>query len=510
MPRYAAIDIGSNSVRMLVAEVQSGRIPQVLAADRQVTRLGESVFRGGRVSREALDNLCAILARMGECIARHNPIAVRAVATSAVRDAANQAELLERVSGALGVRVEVISGLEEARLIHLGVTSQWPELKGRVLIVDVGGGSSEIILSDHGARAEAFSKPLGALRLTKVFLESDPPSSSELRRMEQYIDEKLAPCLARIGARGFDRAIGTSATAAAMVCAVHRIPRTRREEADRLRVTAPQVRRLYQDLIVRDLAQRRKIPGIGPRRAEIIIAGAAVFLKTMQAFQLRSFSYSSAGVREGVVADLAARGVGRERTLLDRDQRRVVEQMARKYGVDAPHARKVASIAHQLFESLQPLHGLPPESGRLLEAAAYLHDVGHFISDSAHHKHSAYIVANSGMPGFTERERHLIALLCRFHRKSLPSPRHEGFQLVADEDKRVLLRLLPLLRLADSLDRGHSQQVEQVSCKLLPEAVLVEVKAGADTDLDIWAAERVSDVFREIYGKGLDLAAVRS
>lgn len=510
MPRYAAVDIGSNSVRLLVAEAHPGGGFTELAADRQVTRIGESVFRDGRISAESLREVCNVLARMNQSIAKLNPMAVRVVATSAVRDASNQLEFLDAAAAAIGAPVEIISGLEEARLIQLGVLARWPHPDQRVLMIDVGGGSAEIILSDHGARKEAFSKPLGAVRLKEVFLPSDPPDAAQLRRMEEFVLEKIAPCLQRIPHRSFDRVIGTSATAAAIVCAVHRIPRTRREEADRMLVTPVQVRRLYREITSRSLSARRRMPGIGPRRAEIIIPGVAVFLKTMEAFQVRSLHYSSAGVRDGVVADLAARGAGRERSLLDRDQRRVVEQMAKKYGVPVPHARHVASLAHGLFESLYSLHELAPPYGRLLEAAAYLHDTGHYVSDSAHHKHSAYLVANSGLPGFTGEERHMIAMLCRFHRKSMPSQRHEGYVLMSPEQRRALMLLLPLLRLADSLDRSHSQKVERVECHVRKGAAVLEVKAAADTDLDLWAAERASDVFRQVYAMPLELVSVRS
>src|SRR5579875_511992 len=190
MPRYAAVDIGSNSVRMMAAEV-IGAETKILAQDRQVTRLGESVFRSGRVSEEALNFLVQNLARMAGTYSRLETVAVRAVATSAVRDASNQAEFLQRTSQALGANVEIISGSEEARLIQLGVEARWPRPKERTLIIDVGGGSAELIVAQGGALIDAVSKPLGAVRLTEVFLKADPPGSDELRRLEGYIDEKL-------------------------------------------------------------------------------------------------------------------------------------------------------------------------------------------------------------------------------------------------------------------------------------------------------------------------------
>jgi len=510
MPRYAAVDIGSNSVRMLAAETGPNAPAKILAAERMVTRLGGSVFQTGRIAPDALDFVTDVLSRMAQCYRKLEVIAVRAVATSAVRDASNQHEFLMRASSALGVPVEIISGQEEARLIHMGVQSRWPQTDKRILILDVGGGSAELILSEGGELVEAFSKPLGAVRLTEAFLKSDPPSPLDLHRMNEYIEEKLSTPLRRIGTGPFDRMIATSATAAAIVCAVNRVARARREEADRLKASVQQVRKFAREVSALDLAQREKIQGIGPRRAEIIVAGAAVFRRTLELFQRPSLHYSAAGVRDGIIADLAARGAGRELTMLNRDQRRVVEQMVRRYGTPMLHARKVAEIAHRLFEALQPLHRLPPGNGKLLEAAGYLHDIGHFVSASSHHKHSHYLVAHSDLPGFTDQERQMIAMLCRYHRKSMPLPRHSPFQSFDPESRRAITLLSPLLRIADSLDRSHEQRVSGMQVQLRSGSVILGLESQTDTDLEIWAVERVADAFREIYQMSLSLARVKS
>jgi exopolyphosphatase/guanosine-5'-triphosphate,3'-diphosphate pyrophosphatase len=510
MATYAAVDIGSNSVRLLVSNLVPGQPPETLAAEREVTRLGESVFRGGLISPEAIGIVCAVLARMAAILSRYDVVAARAVATAAVRDASNQAEFLENASAALGIPVEVISGQEEARLIHLGVQSVWPHPAGRVLVVDVGGGSAELILSENGRLGAAFSRQIGALRLTELFIKHDPPLAVELHQLDEYVREKIAAAVERIGRGPWQRAIATSATAAALVSAINRIPRSRREEADRLRATAAQVRRFLHQVSGKDLAARRKIPGIGPRRAEIIVAGAAVFRRIIEDFNLPAIHYSVAGVRNGIIADLVARGAGRERARLSREQRRVVEAMAQRFGVSVLHARKVAKLAATLYESLEPLHRLPSDCGKLLEAAAYLHDVGHYISDTAHHKHSAYIVANSDLPGFTAQEKKLIAMLCRYHRKSMPAPRHNAFEELSADEKRVVLLLAPLLRLADSLDRSHQQRIERMDCQVRNGKVILYLSSTADTDLEAWAGERAAEIFQQVYERPLALVRLRS
>jgi exopolyphosphatase/guanosine-5'-triphosphate,3'-diphosphate pyrophosphatase len=508
MPRYAAVDIGSNSVRMEAAEVNNGEAPRILVSERQVTRLGASVFGAGRISQDAMDMICGILSGMAAQYRRLDLTGVRAVATAAVRDASNQQEFIARASAALGTDVEIISGQEEARLIHLGVSSRWPHPKERFLIIDIGGGSAEIILSENEKIDQAFSKPLGALRLQELFLRSDPPRPADLHRLEGYIDERIGSAVRRIGPAHIDRVVGTSATASAVVCAVNQIPRARRDESDRRRATTARIRKLYQELSTLDVEGRQKIPGIGPRRAEIIIPGAAVLLHVLEAFNMPALFYSAAGVRDGIIVDLATRGVGRELCQLSADQRAVVEQMAEHYGVPLRHTRKVAKLAGDLFQGLQTVHKLPPHFGRMLEAAAYLHDTGHYVSDTRHHKHSYYLVINSDMPGFTRGERELIANLCRYHRKALPTPEHYNLQLLDTDARKAVNYLNPLLRMADSLDRSHGQRVRSVDCKVRENDFLLTLNVGPDTDIDleVWAAERLTEIFRQVYGKPAVLA----
>jgi exopolyphosphatase/guanosine-5'-triphosphate,3'-diphosphate pyrophosphatase len=508
MPRYAAIDIGSNSIRLLAAEIEPGGTMRILESERTVTRLGENVFRAGFISAEAMDSVSEVLARMVAAYRRHDVTAARLVATAAVRDAGNSAEFIERCSEIAGQPVEIISGQEEARLIHLGVESRWPHPQERLLIVDIGGGSAEFIEAQRGNLVQAFSRPLGAVRLHSTFLrDADPPSVPALRRLNEFIDEKLAVPLRRITHGGFARAIGTSASASAIVCAVNRIPRTRRDEADRRRATLSEIRRLCRELAGKSLEQRRKVTGIGPRRAEIIVPGAAVLVRTLEAFDVPAFYYCAAGVREGIVKDLADRGAGRERSRLDREDRSLVEQFARRFGVDLGHARKVAQFSRDLFHALETLHKLPPEFGRLLETAAYLRDVGHAISDTAHHKHSQYIVANADLASFTDLERLMVAMLCRYHRKSMPAQRHGDFQALPPLEKNAVAMLAPILRIADALDRSRDQRIRGIECTMRNGAVHLALHADRDASLEIWAVERAAGAFHQIFNRTLTVAA---
>jgi exopolyphosphatase/guanosine-5'-triphosphate,3'-diphosphate pyrophosphatase len=501
MLRYAAVDIGSNSTRMLAAEVQPGSPPAVLAAEREVTRLGASVFHDGKLSPQAIDDTVRVLTRMAETYRKLDVVGVRAVATSAVRDASNQAEFISRATTALGTPVEIITGREEARLIHQGVMSRWPQPGRRVLIIDIGGGSAEIISSDDQTLIDAVSKPLGAVRLQEMFLHGEPPAGREMLQMAEFVDEKLEAAITRMGLR-WDRVIATSATAAAVVCAVNRVARSKRDEADRLRASTAQIRKLYRKLSTLDLAGRRKVAGIGPRRAEIIVAGTGTLLRILERFHASAVYYSAAGVRDGIIADMASRGVGGELARLSRDQRQEVERVATRFGAPVRNSRRVAALGQALFTRLQPLHQLPLNYGRLLEAACYFSETGHYINDAAHHKHAYYIISNVDLSGFTSREREVIANLCRYHRKAMPSPTHPEYQALSPEDRRPVLLLIPILRLADNLARSPEQEeAELAGFEIQPSRVLLKLKNSREPDLAEWAASRVSAVFAQVYGR---------
>jgi exopolyphosphatase / guanosine-5'-triphosphate,3'-diphosphate pyrophosphatase len=509
MSRYAAIDIGSNSIRMLAAEITPDNKMIPLAAERQVVRLGTSVFREGRLSESAMNLACDALAQMASIYKKLDLLGVRAVGTAALRDASNQPEFLARASTILGTPVEIISGLEEARLVHLGVQSVWPHPKQRLLIADVGGGSAELVLSEGGHILESYSKPLGAVRLTEMFLKSDPPDPRELVRMQKYIQERIAGPALRFSGKRIDRMIATSSTAAALVCAANRVRRSRRELADRLPATAAQIRRVFRELSALNIEGRRAVTGIGPKRAEIIVAGVTTLQTFVETFRVPRLYYSTAGVREGIIADLTHRRVGLEQTRLDADRRRVIEATARKYGISGRHARKVAYLAGVLFHALRPLHALSPEQGQLLEASAHLHNIGHYVNDSRHHRHSYYLVANADLAGFADRERQVIAHLCRYHRKSMPQPSHLEFQALDSESRRVVVLLTPLLRLAVALDQSQEQLVDDLEVAMDDRTVTVTLKSTREPDVEQWHAEQVSPVFREILGRQLVIRTKR-
>ena len=314
MSRFAAIDIGSNSIRLKIADAvrPSNGLPvlNTLKSRREVTRLGEGVFQAeNKISKMAMKETFAVLAEMAESCAGFRIAGMRAVATSAVRDAKNHLEFLARAKEILGVPVEVISGPEEADLVHLGVHARWRQHPDKLsLIVDLGGGSAQFINGQPGKTVDKVSRPLGAVRLRELFLKHDPPRKSELRLMNKYIDEKLSVVTARFPADSLHQVIVTSGTAAALVCAVNEFCRTEWEDGDGFRASIGKVKDFYEKVSILALARRRKIVGISKRRAEVIVPGVAVLKKILVTFRLPALTYSAAGVADGIIATLAMRG----------------------------------------------------------------------------------------------------------------------------------------------------------------------------------------------------------
>ena len=429
MPRYAAIDIGSNSIRMEAAEVAPGQAIRVLASDREVTRLGESVFRTGSVSDEALRATCAVLARMAALYRKLEVVGVRAVATSADPRYAQS----EGVPGArLGSR-----GHAGRNHLRPRRSAADPPGRGERLAAEGPAHADDRYRRrqrrDHRRRGRATARGLfeAARRGAPEgdFSQGRSALAAAVARDARiYSGETGERARRRLGNAGWDRAIATSATASAVASAVSRVPRSKRDEIDRLRISGAQVKRLYAQLSQLNLAARRKVTGIGPRRAEIIVPGLAVLLDFLRQFQLPAVYYSRAG---------RARRHHRRPGRAQRGRRALAlePRPAPRSGGDGTALRRPAGTRAQrsarresALHRARPIHGLPPAAGKLLEAAAYLCDIGHYVSSASHHKHSYYVVANSDMAGFTDRERVLIASLCRYHRKSLPSPLHSAYR----------------------------------------------------------------------------------
>ncbi len=512
MRTFAAIDIGSNSCRLKIAKVVAHQL-RTVAEDREVTRLGASVFESGLISPEAMANTLRALKRFQRAVQTHGVEKIRVVATAAMRDARNGPAFQAWVKAETGWNLEIISGLEEGRLIHLGVmaggaTGPGPGVGGRVLLIDLGGGSCEITLSEHKRIKETISVPLGAVRLTEEFLSEDPAPAEGLARMRRWIGKELRRAHRRIQPAGVGMVIATSGTAAALSDACAAAGKSARSQAGRLPGTVPtgEVRRLAAKLAKMTLPEREAVPGIGPRRAEIIVAGTQVYAELLESFGLKGFRYSELGLRDGILAQMLAEQDARATAHKEFEHERweSVLATARRYGVDLKRAEPVRAHAIQLFKELKPLHQMPPEYESWLAAAAMLHDTGKFINHQGHHRHTQYIVSSSEIYGYTQVQRTTVSAIARYLGKSRPQPGDRALRNIPADEHKHVHRAVVLLRLAVALNQDRASDVLRVRARIYPKRVYLELEPGrTGAELELWSLRKESDYFREVFGREL-------
>src|SRR5271165_1920904 len=511
MPTFAAVDIGSNSVRLKIARVVRGRL-HTLLEDREVTRLGESVFGYGSLDPEAMALTIRVLQRFHRSVQGFAADRVRVVATAALRDARNSRAFLDWVRSATGWQTEVISGLEEGRLIHLGILSNARIANQRALLIDLGGGSCELTLSVSGHIADMVSLPIGAVRLTQMFLHHDPPRENELEQMRGLVQREVSRVQKRIRDARVQVAIATSGTPAAL-SGLYEAKVRGYDETKPHTVPHPAVSKIVKELSRRSLAERRALPGIGPRRAEIIVAGAMVFAELMDKCGLRSFRYLPLGLRDGLLAqmmaDYSASSAMKERVESERHDALLAS--AKHYGADLIFAQRIRDLSLQLFRRLQSVHHLPPEYADWLEAAALLHEVGAFINRSGRRRHTYYIIAHSEIFGYTPVQRRIIAAIARYVGKSLPASNDPIMRMVPRADQAQVPKAVALLRLARALDQARRGAVRELHVRVQQDGPVhlgLTPASREGVELELWAVEQERNYFKSVFGRDL-LAQLR-
>jgi exopolyphosphatase/guanosine-5'-triphosphate,3'-diphosphate pyrophosphatase len=505
MPTFAAVDIGANSVRLKIARLERGRLLPIVE-DREVTRLGESVFQHGTLSTQAMEQTVRVLRRFHRAAVAAGAEYTRVVATSALRDAENAGAFIDWVHSATGWNLEVISGLEEGRLIHLALMSGMSSARRlRVLLFDLGGGSCEITVSDHGDIKYMVSLPLGAVRLTREFLKHDPPKRKELERATAFITEELRRVEQPLARHRLQVAIATSGTAEALSTVWKR-----RRHGRPVTVPTEAVAELRDELARIPAAARAKYQGIGTRRAEIIVAGAAVYAELLGMVDLPSFRYSRLGLRDGLLAQMVAdydRGTPFQKRI-DSERRNAIASMARQYGVDTKFAERVRALAMQLFDALQRIHRLPQDYRDWLAAAAMLHEAGTYVNRAGRNRHTYYLISHSELFGFTAEQRNIVAAIARYIGKSKPAPENRPVRVLSPTDQQYVRKAVVLLRLARALDQSRRGMVRNVDVRSARSRVVLdlETKRGS-IELERWALEKEKRYFREVFGRELVLAA---
>jgi exopolyphosphatase/guanosine-5'-triphosphate,3'-diphosphate pyrophosphatase len=514
MPTFAAIDIGSNSVRVKIATVHQHRL-KTLHEDREVVRLGESVFQTGVISPEAMANTIKALKRFQKAVQLHVADKVRVVATSAMRDARNAAAFNAWVKSATGWDVEVISGLEEGRLIHLGIVTHEPGAKGRCLMIDLGGGSCEVILSDRGRIKEMVSLPLGAVRLQQEFLHGDPPAKQDVARLKQFIDRELHRAERKLGTPRVALVIATSGTAAALAEAslaiMTKVPvrKTMPKGFVRLKpnIARTEILRPLADRLAKmSNVQRASIPGIGPKRSEIVISGALVYARLLERLGLKGFRYSPLGLRDGMLAQMLAEvdlraSVHRK---IESERWAGVLEVCRRYGVDQRKAEPVREHVAQLFDELLRVHELPTEYRLWLQSAAMMQDVGKYMNHQGHHRHTQYILANSEIFGFSPEQRAVVSAIARYLGKSRPDAMERPMRAVPVQEHSNVVRAIVLLRLAVALNQDRASAVVRIRTYVYPKRVVLELVPGrGGAELEAWGLKKEAAYFREVFDRDL-------
>ncbi len=510
----AAIDVGTNSIHMVVVEINPA-LPsfKIIAAQKDTVRLGERCQQTGQLTPEAMERALGALRRCRELADSLRVEAVLGVATSAVREAPNGLEFLQRVRQETNLDIDLISGEEEARRIYLGVLSGL-ELQGHPhVIVDIGGGSTELILGDGHEPRYLSSTKVGAVRLTDMFVHSDPISERDFERLRGYVrgmlDRATDELRAQLRPGEQPKLIGTSGTIESLITiqtwqSLGHAPASLQGYT----LTEANLKTLIQKLRPLTYHQRCQVPGMSEKRAEIILAGAVVLHEVMTLLGISSLTTCDRALREGIIVDwMLSHGLIEDRLRYQGSVRqRSTLSMAQKFQVNLPYSERVADFALSLFDQTQgTLHQWGELERELLWTAAILHNCGHFVSHSAHHKHSYYLIRHGGLLGYTDSEIELIANLARYHRKNTPKKKHENYRNLTSREQRAMVeQLSPILRLAIGLDRRQIGAIGKVQCEWQPgqrelTLILHPTQADDPCELELWSLNYKKDAFEAAF-----------
>src|SRR5215212_9693241 len=511
--RIAAIDIGTNSIHMIVVQVRPDLSFEVIDREKEMVRLGAGGLDGRALTPEAMHAALQVLSKFRRLAESHKVDEVIAVATSATREAENGGEFLHTITQQTGIRPRVISGTEEARLIHLAAVYGVSVPGDVAVVIDIGGGSVEVTRGIGSNVELGRSFKLGVIRLTERFVKTDPLEPRDQRKLVRYIDTEIGKYLHQIARLGFDRVIGTSGTilslgAVASAAEGHPLGGSLRNR----RFAAKQIRRVRKDLVALDLEKRLRVPGLEPRRADLVVAGAVLLDELLRRLGATEITLCDLSLREGVILDYIARH-RKEIAQVDRYpdvRRRSVIELAERCNYWPDHSNHVARLAIALFDQTRAIHGLTDREREWLEFASILHDIGVHISYEGHHKHSYYLVKNGDLRGFEPEEIETIALVARYHRQATPKRRHDGFRDLPRRTRRTVRTLAAMLRLAESLDRSHAQSIAGFEIHDRGEDDLLQLRTTGDAELELWAAARHAAPFERLTGKPLRLEVGRA
>ena len=506
--RIAAIDIGTNSVHMLVVRVREDLSFEVIDREKAMVRLGAGGLDGRALTPEAMSAALQALSKFRRLAESRQVDVMLAAATSATREARNGGEFLQRIERETGIRPRVITGAEEARLIHQAAVYGVDLGSGRAVVIDVGGGSVEITLGTASDVQLARSFKIGVIRLTERFVRTDPLSDRDERRMTKHILSEVDRHCEQITSAGFDRVIGTSGTILSLGAVASTVARgTPPADLRNLRVPAKQIRRLRKTVASVPLEQRLTIPSLDPRRADLIVAGAVLVDTLLRRLGAEELTLCDLALREGLVLDYIRRNrrkIARVDAIPDVRRRSTIE-LAERCNYYASHSQHVARLALALFDQTRTIHGLTDREREWLEYSALMHDIGGHISFVKHHRHSYYLIKNGDLRGFHPDEIEVMALVARYHRRGTPKRSHHDYASLPAALRRAVRMLSSILRVAESLDRSHSQVITGLELQDRGDDVLMQIHTQGDAELEVWAANRHLRPFEQMAHKPVRL-----
>jgi exopolyphosphatase / guanosine-5'-triphosphate,3'-diphosphate pyrophosphatase len=506
--RIAAIDIGTNSVHMIVVRVRPDLSFEVIDREKAMVRLGAGGLDGRALTAEAMTAALQALSRFKRLAESHGVDEVLAAATSAVREARNGGEFLARIQAETGIEARVIAGPEEARLIHLAAVYGVDVGSGRAVVIDIGGGSVEITLGTTTSIQLARSFKIGVIRLTERFVTTDPLSERDERKLTKAIVAEIDRHCEQITAVGFDRVIGTSGTILSIGALAATAARgTPPSDLRNLRVSAKQIRRIRKEVVAVDIESRLALPGMDPRRADLAVAGSVLIDTILRRLGAEELTLCDLALREGLVLDYT-RTNKRQIAQIDRIpdvRRRSTIELAERCNYYAEHAQQVARLALALFDQTRAMHGLTDREREWLEYAALMHDLGVHISYPRHHRHSYYLIKNGDLRGFHPDEIEVMALIARYHRRGMPKKSHDEYAQLSAPLRRAVRLLSSILRVAESLDRSHAQVISGLELRDRGEDVLLQLHTTNDAELELWAALRHTKGFENLVRKPVHL-----
>ena len=502
--RLAAIDIGTNSIRCIIVEVDKPGKYRILDDEKATVRLGEGLARDNAISSAAWQRAIDALSRMKKIVDGYGVTGVETAATSAVRRATNGNAFVQAIADNVGLQIEIISGEEEAELALSSAQHNFDMEGTRYAMIDIGGGSVEIVTALGSHIEEISSLELGAVTLTDNFIASDPIRSEEYQKLRKRVRKELKNALSgeEMPVQCLIGSGGTMTSIAAMVMAL------RKEGYGSIHgyeVLRSEVVHLLAMLLRKDVTERRSIPGLHPDRADIIVAGVTVVDELMEFFASNILIINERGIREGLILKALKKQSLLPAAPRPKNWREGVLEFARSCHNDEEHSRHVAKLALAIFAALADIFSLGAKERQILEGAALLHDVGYFISYADHHKHSYHLVRHADLFGFTPRDRELIALVARYHRKALPKKKHEGYARLTLQDQLLVRRLGGILRLADGLDRRRAGVVTTVDCSLSPSTFMLRLHGEGDISVELFGGKAKGDLFETAFDKKLIL-----